>query len=974
MRLCVLCVVFAAVSGCSGTIIIDGRDTRIPCSRGCPAPMVCEEGYCVSTLPCSLANKTSEESGTAHYCPKGLSCDQGLCRTPEAPSYCACSESESCVEGACVPATDNQCSMIRPKGLCPAQYVCRDGQCVRPPDEDSCSTTNPRGYCPPGFACTSGYCTPTVLEPCGTSNPSGLCEWGFECSAPGPSCVPIKTACSADNPQGVCKVGEVCTRGECQCVACNSVNIHGCCPNQSVCSAAGICIPQGTCAKGDDCNSGDHCSCATHAPARCADDALCAMCILEDTCRCNEDCDTGMHCDLTTGLCERNLACVHDNDCLQDECCSTENKCITCGTCKVSWDCRGDTPKCCGAGRCVAEDGCCAQEDCDSGYRCSNGFCLLPTDCRVPADCAPGHTCLAGKCAPDPASACTAQRVTGVERELQCDAEDASSPSCCPTGVLCCQPSWRCSTPSPYEPFTGTVCVPRGRCFADQDCLTPAFACDKTQFRCQPVAPCATPCPGGTYCSNAGACIPLANCAVSADCPEDQLCNGTFVCERAVGCGQTQFATKRVKPNVLIVLDRSSSMQICQGSELQDGGGCCGTPDDDVACTLCTSGDGSCFSCTAATLQCSIASRWQQAVNAADRITQAYSDVIRFGLATYPTRWCGGGPCKLGCNYCSCDLDYCTDGAGACVAVRADAAECHPNYEPGHVDVSVDDNRRDDILAYLAHTFPGGGTPAGPTLRRIAKNPLQAGVAAEDRQNFLVLVTDGAANGDVDQVTGCRNTDYACKVNKALDSLRLLAQSVSAYVVGFAFGSGDPQLNCHADHGGQSTCALPITCGRLTDADACTGKGCVWDDGARSCQAPPCTTFAGDKNACEAAGCTWSSSTCTDTPTCSKAKNTCYYEAEDADTLVSEFRKIVGEVASCSYALNVAPSDPARLFAYLLHDGIEERLERDPLHQEGWDYLPIPPAGQAAFFGNACSRIKSGTVAPLVAYGCSTGE
>lgn len=145
---------------------------------------------------------------------------------------------------------------------------------------------------------------------------------------------------------------------------------------------------------------------------------------------------------------------------------------------------------------------------------------------------------------------------------------------------------------------------------------------------CDPASPM---CPAGEYCSAARICLPMGECRVDADCggrvcgagsrtclspgecgadgdcPAGQVCNGdTSVCEIGGMCGMTEFAITRLAPNVMILLDRSGSM------------------DNDV--------DGR--------------TRWDVAKQAVRTVTERFGAEIRFGLATYSS--CTGSGCSAG--------------------------------------------------------------------------------------------------------------------------------------------------------------------------------------------------------------------------------------------------------------------------------------------------------------------------------------
>ena len=140
-----------------------------------------------------------------------------------------------------------------------------------------------------------------------------------------------------------------------------------------------------------------------------------------------------------------------------------------------------------------------------------------------------------------------------------------------------------------------------------------------------------TDCAAGQYCSAAGHCIGVGTCLTDVDCgtgrrcgaasltcldPEacvlDGDCEAGLVCDEASdvcvpgGCGGSEFGTTRLPPNMMIVLDRSGSM------------------DGDV--------DGR--------------TRWDVAKEAVAEATWAFDDQIRFGLVTFSS--CLAGGCSPG--------------------------------------------------------------------------------------------------------------------------------------------------------------------------------------------------------------------------------------------------------------------------------------------------------------------------------------
>jgi len=99
------------------------------------------------------------------------------------------------------------------------------------------------------------------------------------------------------------------------------------------------------------------------------------------------------------------------------------------------------------------------------------------------------------------------------------------------------------------------------RCTSSADCLDGAV-CDPTQDVCAIDLPCAEhgDCGGAAYCADDGICAPNVS---GGECDESNDRNGCILGEQCTagycGCGGDLFGI-RVTPTILIVLDRSSSM------------------------------------------------------------------------------------------------------------------------------------------------------------------------------------------------------------------------------------------------------------------------------------------------------------------------------------------------------------------------------------------------------------------------------
>ncbi|MBM4360356.1 MAG: hypothetical protein FJ096_19795 [Deltaproteobacteria bacterium] len=73
---------------------------------------------------------------------------------------------------------------------------------------------------------------------------------------------------------------------------------------------------------------------------------------------------------------------------------------------------------------------------------------------------------------------------------------------------------------------------------------------------------CNPTCKPGEFCSITGTCIPEGTCADDADCGDSLLCDvPNATCVPGGACGKFEVKIQPVQPNLLIVLDRSCSMQ-----------------------------------------------------------------------------------------------------------------------------------------------------------------------------------------------------------------------------------------------------------------------------------------------------------------------------------------------------------------------------------------------------------------------------
>jgi hypothetical protein len=203
---------------------------------------------------------------------------------------------------------------------------------------------------------------------------------------------------------------------------------------------------------------------------------------------------------------------------------------------------------------------------------------------------------------------------------------------------------------------------------------------------------CSEPCESPKRCSLAShTCLAPGACVADGDCPTGQTCNTTsMACEIGGECGGVAFQIEGVPPNVLILLDRSGSMN--------------GDADGDT--------------------------RWNVAKDAIDKVTTTLGDKIRFGLATYSSCLPGG---------CSAGSIVTPIAEGSSAEIRAFLAST--------VDERSSDGQgltSDGKLKYLCDSGKSE-TSTGKSLSALVGEP---SLLDAFRSNAVILLTDGKENDD----------------------------------------------------------------------------------------------------------------------------------------------------------------------------------------------------------------------------------
>ncbi|MEM6730960.1 MAG: hypothetical protein AAF658_05360, partial [Myxococcota bacterium] len=694
------------------------------------------------------------------------------------------------MDGVCVELNDETaCDDTNLSGVCPGSEVCVGGGCVPIDTSNACTPTRVDGLCSSGLVCDRGFCIPLRDLPCAPDQTEGFCPAGQSCSTVGGCEV---AACSPTHPFGACPVDERCVDGACAGLPCSALHPNGVCEPGLFCASSASCIPVAQCASNDDCTAVEICSLPPE------DDSAIPVCIGTNTCRFDGDCELvvgqGFECD--ESLCAPRDVCSDDDECTPDSFCSAGGRCRDAGGCDLDDDCSNgefcsvETNLCTPVGECRADG------DCDEPLICSRvpvgATCIMPGTCLGVEDCRPGEACEANACEQQVALECTTNTLS--------DSCDPGVTVCCPAGEQCCESGEVCSLA--VESGDLALCIPQGRCRSEDDC-GPGFSCSEL-FVCeaQDAVECASSaeCGVGESCKSSGICLGANQCITSSDCQTFEFCGPSFECEPVPTpvCDFQEAPLGTVlAPNVMLVMDRSASMNICGRDAFDTGIGACGFPGDDGNCctgqdqnpgvpspacdelacsdsasafpepgcsgecvpdfcedgsTACTD-DGDCAGIGAGRCEtarpCSTdadcltsctdatdvrSSRWNQAIEGVASLLTDQQDQVAFGLTRYPAVD-SASACGLACNLFSCtDL----------------------SVDSGMLDVAVGLGTRGAIDTLLTSTSPGGGTPTAPTLRSILARADLGGLDATDRGNSIVLVTDGLATSDDADIRSCQ--------------------------------------------------------------------------------------------------------------------------------------------------------------------------------------------------------------------------
>jgi hypothetical protein len=267
-------------------------------------------------------------------------------------------------------------------------------------------------------------------------------------------------------------------------------------------------------------------------------------------------------------------------------------------------------------------------------------------------------------------------------------------------------------------------------------------------------------------CGNGSrSCLEPGTCLASGDCPPGKVCDAASgLCNLGGECGKVEFT--RVSPNVMILLDRSGSMD-------NDAGG---------------------------------QPRWTVAKAAIQTVTESYDALIRFGLATYSA--CLPGGCAAG----SIVVPIAADNAAAINGFLSDKlAEGSRNGQ----------NQTASGVQYLCDS----GDPETSTGKSLNALVGESSLQDATRDNAVLLVTDGeessaCVSGGIDGPTGAAALlAQARSVKTFVVGLGVNAASVDA----IAQAGGTGQL-VSANNQSELTAALDGIAQSLSSCDFVLGS------------------------------------------------------------------------------------------------------------------------------------------------------
>jgi len=371
----------------------------------------------------------------------------------------------------------------------------------------------------------------------------------------------------------------------------------------------------------------------------------------------------------------------------------------------------------------------------------------------------------------------------------------------------------------------------------------------------------------------------------------------------------TQIVLKKFKPNVMVLVDKSGSMDQPVNPALADcftNGSVCGTGD------------------SAKSNPCNITrcpTRWSELNLALDAFLQAQAQTVRLGLAFFPEPSAG------------VEQPNCVPTEAPRVDLPQDTTDDSPATLDGLATAA-----RTALASVKSQNPPGpsgtgGATPTGPSLQLFSSYPP---LLDPLRLELVLLLTDGLpnCNGSItasscictataDRCPPASSVSYDClDKDRTVQAVQdLAAKSIHTVVIGF----GD-ETRASLDGGVQATIVLQ----EMALAGAYP----------RLCPGPHHDQSCGTLNPCQGGVCLRQ-----------------YYQAQDSRDLGAALAEITASLDREPCVRAISPPPTAEELIQVTLDGT-----RYPPGPDTWQYLPPASGGPAIkFFGSLCTAIENST-------------
>ena len=387
-----------------------------------------------------------------------------------------------------------------------------------------------------------------------------------------------------------------------------------------------------------------------------------------------------------------------------------------------------------------------------------------------------------------------------------------------------------------------------------------------------------------------------------------------------VSLGQTttsvSISAKQLKPNLMLVLDRSGSMRLPFDATL-------------AACGTC--GQTGQPSCDPATCP----SRWDVLTSTADDFLSNNGTVARMGVAFYPSL-SNATITDPGSGNAS---NFCTAANSIDVALPTTDDDATLTSSASAVDFAI---KRVGATASPLSGGVGGGTPTGDSLKYVAQ-AAQFGSTIQ-RQSFLLLMTDGLPNCNAASGLNANVNPAACDCTDGPQS------SVCTYY---------PVLDCNDFN----ATALKVSDIRATGVKTIViGYGDVF--GASAQQSLQQIALAGDFQR----RCATPTTECDPTNTaCFQDSNPVlcneqFFRATSKEQLSAALAAVTSAILQgnpCLVQLDPAPVDPSFLTVLVTEKGVTTAY---PYPSDIWTFASVGSGNATLTFNDPlCSKMKSAT-------------